>query len=108
MEVVAAVYQVLGGQQAAPFCLSRIGHHEVASGVMRAWGQGIAGSNPAPGRVRDRVHSAAYVVLLLLVLIVMVAMGVRRHGHAAGSGPRAAMRAILFRVVDCCSFWLHV
>ncbi|MFF0630119.1 LysR family transcriptional regulator [Streptomyces sp. NPDC004296] len=30
------------------------------------------------------------------------------QGHAADSGPRAALRAILFRVVDCCSFWLHV
>ncbi|WP_425579580.1 sulfite exporter TauE/SafE family protein [Streptomyces coacervatus] len=60
----------------APACTGQLGYVDLAAGAALLAGSlpTIAVARRVTARVPDRVHSAAYVALLLVVLVVMVAM----------------------------------
>ena len=62
----------------APAGTGQFGYVDLGAGAALLVGflPTIAVARQVTGRVPDRVHSAAYVVLLVVVLIVMPAMGV--------------------------------
>ncbi|GAA1713208.1 sulfite exporter TauE/SafE family protein [Streptomyces yatensis] len=69
------VYALAPATSAGP---GRLGYVDLTAGAALLIGSlpTIAVARRVTGRVPDRVHSVAYIVLLLIVLVVMVAMGV--------------------------------
>ena len=76
--VAVAATLVYALAPATPACPGRLGYVDLTAGAALLIGSlpTIAVARRVTGRVPDRVHSAAYVGLLLAVLIVMVAVGV--------------------------------
>jgi uncharacterized membrane protein YfcA len=75
--VAVAATLVYALAPSAPACTGQLGYVDLTAGAALLTGSlpAIAVARRVTGRVPDRVHSAAYVGLLLIVLVVMVVMG---------------------------------
>lgn len=82
--VAAAATLVYALAPTAPACTGQLGYVDLTAGAALLLGSlpTIALAKRLTGRVPDRVHSLAYVVLLVVVLVVMVAVEGR---HPVGS-----------------------